>query len=550
MGGYKNSITDIDGKVGINNSNPIYALDISGDSTSGVVAIRNSANGNDTLRSENASGIRTFNVANDGSGHGILLVRNSSGTTTNYISGSGNSYFNGGNVGIGTSSPDASFSVNGTIRATTSNYASPSTGGAISVFQDNNDYATIWAVKDYNLGWADVTLCRLGGNVGIGTSSPNYPLTTYSSTSGSQFIASFGKGLASNEYVAIGLSGFVASNGATKAGIALKRTNVYGTGELHFLNNNTLDNSDATLSDSKMVIDSSGRVGIGISSITANANADDLQIGDGTGGNRGLTITAQNNSGAAIYFGDGDDTDIGSIRYDNSNNSMKFFTNTTEAMRILSGGTILIGTTTGGGVGGLTITPNNSNGAASLFFNRNSTTGNSFVQDFLNGGTSVGYIAYNNTSVTYSTSSDYRLKENVVAMTGALDRVDALKPSRFNFIADPNKTVDGFLAHEVAEVVPEAISGEKDAMEEYEVTPAEYETVIIQEAVEATYDEEGNELTPAQEAITEQRLVSEAVMGTRPVYQGIDQSKLVPLLVGAIQELRAEIEALKQNSVS
>ena len=97
--------------------------------------------------------------------------------------------------------------------------------------------------------------------------------------------------------------------------------------------------------------------------------------------------------------------------------------------------------------------------------------------------------------------SDYRLKENVVEMTGALDRVDQLKPSRFNFIADADTTVDGFLAHEVANVIPEAITGEKDAV-----------------------DEEGN-----------------------PIYQGIDQSKLVPLLVGAIQELKAEIEQLKNK---
>ena len=106
-------------------------------------------------------------------------------------------------------------------------------------------------------------------------------------------------------------------------------------------------------------------------------------------------------------------------------------------------------------------------------------------------------------------------------MEGALDRVAQLKPSRFNFIADADTTVDGFLAHEVADIVPEAITGEKDATEEYEVTPA-------------VFDDEGN-------------VIEEAVMGTRPVYQGIDQSKLVPLLVGAIQELRAEIEQLKNQ---
>ena len=86
-------------------------------------------------------------------------------------------------------------------------------------------------------------------------------------------------------------------------------------------------------------------------------------------------------------------------------------------------------------------------------------------------------------------------------MTGALNRVSELKPSRFNFITDEDKTVDGFLAHEVQDIVPEAITGEKDAV-----------------------DEDGN-----------------------PDYQGIDQSKLVPLLVGAIQELEARIKILENK---
>ena len=104
------------------------------------------------------------------------------------------------------------------------------------------------------------------GKVGIGTESPNYKLAVYGSSADSEIVASFGSGNDQNEYTAIGLSGFIASNGATKAGIALKRTGVYGTGELHFLNNNTLNNSDMTLSDSKMMINASGNVGIGTTS--------------------------------------------------------------------------------------------------------------------------------------------------------------------------------------------------------------------------------------------------------------------------------------------
>ena len=138
---------------------------------------------------------------------------------------------------------------------------------------------------------------------------------------------------------------------------------------------------------------------------------------------------------------------------------------------------------------------------------------------FRNGTNAVGSITTSSTATAYNTSSDYRLKENVVDLTGALDRVDQLEPKRFNFIADEDTTVDGFLAHEVQDIVPEAVTGDKDATEEYEVSPE-------------VLDDEGN-------------VVEEAVMGTRDVYQGIDQSKLVPLLVGAIKELRAEVNSLK-----
>ena len=85
------------GNVGIGTTSPGFALDVQGDSTAGVLSVKNAANGRDTFRSENAAGTRTANIGNDGSGHGNILIRNSSGTTTNYISGNGNSYLNGGN---------------------------------------------------------------------------------------------------------------------------------------------------------------------------------------------------------------------------------------------------------------------------------------------------------------------------------------------------------------------------------------------------------------------------------------------------------------------
>jgi hypothetical protein len=96
-------------------------------------------------------------------------------------------------------------------------------------------------------------------------------------------------------------------------------------------------------------------------------------------------------------------------------------------------------------------------------------------------------------------------------MTGASARVQALNPVNFEWIADGTR-VDGFLAHEAQEIVPEAVAGTKDAMrdEQYEVTAAVYEDISIA----AVLDEEGNELEAER---TEQRLVTEAVMGTRSV---------------------------------
>ena len=172
-----------------------------------------------------------------------------------------------------------------------------------------------------------------------------------------------------------------------------------------------------------------------------------------------------------------------------------------ERMRITSWGDVSTNSMTSSGASlGYGLQLVKQSGYSQLYISSNNTSSR-IIQRFYNPNGNIGNIIISGSSTAYNTTSDYRLKENVVGMTGALDRVNQLKPSRFNFIADADKTVDGFLAHEVQEIVPEAISGEKDAV-----------------------DEEGN-----------------------PDYQGIDQSKLVPLLVAAIQELKAEIEILKNK---
>ena len=166
-------------------------------------------------------------------------------------------------------------------------------------------------------------------------------------------------------------------------------------------------------------------------------------------------------------------------------------------------------------------------GAIPLVLNRVATGSNNpngVIAQFRRETVTVGNISVSDGATAFNTSSDYRLKENVVELTSASERVNQLRPSRFNWISDDTNTViDGFIAHEVATVVPEAITGAKDAMidEEYEVTPE-------------VLDEDGN-------------VTTEAVMGTRsvPDYQGIDQSKLVPLLTAALKEALAEIASLK-----
>jgi hypothetical protein len=145
-------------------------------------------------------------------------------------------------------------------------------------------------------------------------------------------------------------------------------------------------------------------------------------------------------------------------------------------------------------------------------------------------------------------------------MTGASARVQALNPVNFKWIASGAR-VDGFLAHEAQAVVPEAVTGTKDAMmdEEYQVSAATGD--IYTPAAEAYVDEDDNAVDAVDEVIhsadAEQpetledgqqwRETTAAVMGTRsvPDMQGIDQGKMVPLLVASLQEALTEIAALK-----
>jgi hypothetical protein len=175
-----------------------------------------------------------------------------------------------------------------------------------------------------------------------------------------------------------------------------------------------------------------------------------------------------------------------------------------------------------------------------LFTNRNS---NGNIAAFQRSGTNVGTISVTTTNTAYNTSSDYRLKENVVPLTDAIDRLQQIPVHRFNFKADPDTTVDGFIAHEAQEVVPECVTGTKDETQLVSAVVAKDGILLAERVTESEWesgkveDDEGNSRFPADSQWVDEYEV--------PVYQGIDQSKIVPLLTAALQEAIAKIEILE-----
>lgn len=236
----------------------------------------------------------------------------------------------------------------------------------------------------------------------------------------------------------------------------------------------------------------------------ANTSADFLSVlkNEGTGRTR-LRLDAGGTSTCGIQFYQ-NGASSASIENNDANGNMAFGVKTSASFGA-SSANVNVGiprVLADGGTGAaLAARSNAANSAYPLLVINQAATGQRLVGFYTGAGTPTitGSITSDGSTTSYNTSSDYRLKENISPLSGAVDRLKALKPSRFAFISNPDKVVDGFIAHEVQAVVPEAITGDKDGV-----------------------DADGN-----------------------PEYQGIDQSKLVPLLVAALQDALARIEALE-----
>ena len=284
---------------------------------------------------------------------------------------------------------------------------------------------------------------------------------------------------------------------------------------------------DLTVDTSTLKVDSSNnRVGVGTASPAINLE---------TSGSMGVSDTSTATKRLQLDSGASEHT-INSANYGSDMMDLNIqaenlilktgLVGVAERMRINSDGNVGIGTNSpdrdlvfGGGGGGSGVDIHDVGSTGQIRIGK-TVSGTTSAMIFKNSNSTVGTINFSDVGTSYNATSDYRLKENVTYDFDATSRLKQLKPARFNFKIDKNITVDGFLAHEVSSIVPEAISGEKDAMTE--------EVLYV----------DGDE-------IPEGKKIGDVKEASQIDPQGIDQSKLVPLLVKTIQELEARITALE-----
>ena len=336
--------------------------------------------------------------------------------------------------------------------------------------------------------------------LGIDMSGASSELSIFSTTTGSTGIITFGKRNSSTD-------AFVES-------MRITNTDTVGIGETAPLGKLHVKSAD--------------------SGASVDANSDELVL-EGSS-HTGMTILSGTSHSSRIDFGDSGGTQRGGIDYYHGGDYLRFLANGAEAMRIDNNNTFLVNATdkdtalNGNVLRGYQYFAGNieasTNDYASMFIKHTSAKMHGIVIrdmhssgtqiDFTNSaGTRVGVINQDGSNTAYNTSSDYRLKENETPITDGIDRVKQLKPYRLNYKIEPDKTVDAFFAHEVSSVVPEAVTGDKDAM------------MFEKDGITPILDEDEN--NPQQKIDVQQ----------------LDQAKLVPLLTSALKEAITKIETLE-----
>ena len=550
-------------RVGVNNESPSATLDVDGAiNTTGNLTVGGTLN---------LTGAFTSNVINAGSGT-AAAPSVSVGTTDNGLyspgtdqvaistNGTGRLFVDSsGNVGIGTSSPSARLNIETNAADAAKLRLSFDSTRYYDIFRKSSDgtgllhfYGSQSSFTGYVFGGVDGERMRIdsSGNVGIGTSSPITRLHVNSGTTdlagilessdANVFLAFKDGSTSGNQQVQIGA---VTNNLVAYAG-GSERLRIDSSGDVEIGSGKYLtwvaspggthrgrikcDSGDSIVFENtsgnteRMRIDSSGRLLVGTSSAssndgvlvvqgyagaTASAGTLDLVRGNNvTAGTQGLGTI---NFGHSQYQGASIDAVSEAGWTEGSSHPARLVFSTsasgasspTERMTIKEDGVVAVGAGD---------SPNNErffasagvSGAAA--FRVGPTSGTFAAVVFYDGvNTDCGSIDINTTANTtaYTTSSDYRLKQDVQPLTNSIDRILQLTPCEWNWVKSPETRGEGFIAHEAQVVVPECATGTKDEV-----------------------DDEGN-----------------------PVYQGIDQAKLVPLLTAALQEAVAKIENLEQR---
>jgi hypothetical protein len=337
------------------------------------------------------------------------------------------------------------------------------------------------------------------GNVGIGTSSPSakghIAYTTAATANKTYGLVINGDDTGTTgESSSLFLGGL--NTTARGASIAAEIQSASNNHDLIF----STSAPSATPSE-RMRIDSSGLVGIGNSSASSftGASAQNLVVGSGSG-HAGMTVYSGTTSVGGLAFADG--TSAGShyrglVQYRHSEDAMLLYTSETERMRIDSSGNLLVGkTSTSGTTVGHAIKANGQlesvvDGSYVSYLNRKTSAGT--ISLFALDGAQVGSISVTSSATAYNTSSDQRLKNNIVDAPSASDDIDAIQVRSFDWKADGSHQKYGMVAQELQSVAPEAVSGDAD---------------------------------------------SEDMMG-------VDYSKLVPMMLKEIQSLRARVAQLE-----